>query len=339
MTSHIRMRFKKLTTISLLLAFGSAYITTQAKSEDLLDTSGLESNVISLRSDIRVDSQFVTLGDLFYVDGKKGAINVVRAPLPGDKITIPAGPLARFTSRQGLRWENAMQLPRVRVTRSSTKVREGEIRDVLELAFDDMDFDAPIDIKFQTQNIIIHLPTKTTPELTVETLTHDPATGRFVAQISTPLDNDESRMTTIVGQTIEVQVIPVLARSVPRGGILTAQDIKTERIPVQRIGANIVAQMKDVVGMQTKRALRPGQPLRSTDLMKPRVIEKGALITMTFRAPGIKLTNVGRALEAGSSGEIINVINPRSKQTVMARVVSQNQVSVTMEAMQFASAQ
>lgn len=339
MNSHIRSKYKKLATISLLLAFGSALTVTQARSDDLLMPTDAEKNIVSLRSDIRVDAEFVTLGDLFNLNGKKGEINVVRAPGPGDKLTIPASALARFTLGQGLRWENAMQLRRVMVTRNSTKVRSDEIRDALELAFDDMQIDGLMDIKFQNPNLTIHLPVGMTPELTIETLTHDPVTGRFVAQIRTPLDNDATMLTSVVGQTIEVQIIPVLARPVPRGSVLTTGDIKTVRIPVQRMGANIVAQMTDVIGMQTKRALRPGQPLRSTDLKSPTLIEKGALITMTFDAPGIKLTNVGRALEAGGAGDIINVVNPRSKQTVMARVVSQNRVSVTLANIQIASAQ
>lgn len=339
MTSHIRSKYRKLTTVSLLLAFGSIFIVTQARSEGLLVATEGEASILSLRSDIRVDTEFVTLGDLFYLDGQKGEINVVRAPKPGEKTTIPSAALARFALRQGLYWENSMQLQRVRVVRNSTQVREDEIRDALELAFDDMEIEGSMDIKFQNPNLTIHLPVGRIPELTVESLTHDPGTGRFVAQIRTPLDNDETVLTTVTGQTVAVQIIPVLTRPVPRDGVLTAEDIKMERIPVQRMGANIVVQMKDVVGMQTKRALRPGQPLRSTDLNTPTLIEKGALITMTFDAPGIKLSNVGRALEDGGSGDIINVINPRSKQTVMARVISQNQVSVTLANIQIASAQ
>lgn len=339
MTSHLRFKYRKLATISLLLAFGSAFIATQARTEDLLETSTNEEGLMSLRSDILVNAEFVTLGDLFHLTGSKSEINVVRAPKPGSRLSIPSPALARFVYRKGLQWDNAMQLRQVYVTRSSAEIHEDDIRGVLELAFDDMGIEGPMDIKFHERDLTIHQPTGTTPDLTIESLSHDPVSGRFVAKVRTPLDNNETLLTTVSGQTIEVQIIPVLARSISRGDIITASDLKTERVPLKRIGTNIIAQMDDVVGMQTKRALRPGDPLRSTDLKAPTMIEKGALISMTFAVPGIKLTNVGRALEAGGAGDIINVINPRSRQTVMARIVSQNQVSVELTSIQIASAQ
>lgn len=339
MTTHLRSTFKKMTTLGLLITFGSVLIVTQARSDDLQMASLEEMNVMSLRSDIHVDGEIVTLGDLFHLNSSKSGVNVVRAPKPGAKLAIPAAALARFVRRQGLMWENTMQFRQVQITRNSTVVREDEIRDALELALDDMGLDGNRDIKFHKRNIAIHLPVGMVPDLTIETLSHDPVSGRFVAEIRTPLANGETLLTSFSGQTTEVQLIPILSRPIPRGSVLTDADVKTERVPVKRIGANVVTMLEDVVGMQTKRALRPGQPLRSTDLAIPTMIEKGALVTMVFSVPGIKLTNVGRALESGGDGDVINVINPRSKQTVMARVISRNQVSVDLTTTQIASVQ
>lgn len=339
MTTHLRSTFRKLTTLSLLVAFGTVLIVTQAKSEEPLLASLEETNVVSLRSDIRVDGQIITLGDLFHFSGSRSDINVVRAPKPGAKLSIPASALLRFARRQGLMWENTMEFRQVLVVRNSTRVHEDDIRDILEIAFDDMGLEGTRDIKFHGRNLTIHLPVGMVPELSVETLTHDPVSGRFTAEIRTPLDNGESMLTPVSGQTVRVELIPILARPVPRGEVLTAADVEIERIPVKRMGANVVTLMEDVVGMQTKRALRPGQPLRSTDLAIPTLVKKGALVTMTFTSPGMTLRNVGRALESGGAGDIINVINPRSRQTVMARVVTRNQVSVALNTIQIASAQ
>lgn len=51
---------------------------------------------------------------------------------------------------------------------------------------------------------------------------------------------------------------------------------------------------------------------------------------MTFEMPGLRLTNVGKALQDGSQGDVINIMNQKSKQTVMAKVISHNQVSVKL---------
>ncbi len=339
MTTHLRSTVRKLSTLSLLIAFGTVVIVTSARSDDLQIASLEEMNTMSLRNNIRVDGNIITLRDLFHFSGSKGDVNVVRSPRPGAQIAIPAAALARFVRRQGLMWENTMQFRRIMVTRNSTLIRQDEIRDALDLAFDDMGLEGARDISFFDRNLSIHLPVGVVRDLTIETLNHDSASGRFVAEIRTPLDDGETALTSVAGQITEVQLIPILSRPVPRGAVLTEADIKIERVAVKRMGANVVTRMEGAVGMQTKRALRPGQPLRSTDLAPPTMIEKGTLVTMVFAIPGVKLTNVGRALESGSIGDIIDVINPRSRRTVMARVVSRNQVSVDIISTQIASAQ
>lgn len=337
MTSNIGSTFKKLRTIGVLLTFGTALIVTQAKGEDLLDPTLDASGIMSLRSDIRIDGEFVTIGDLFHMSGEKSALNVVRAPSPGARLAIPAGALARFAARQGLSWENGMRLRQVMVTRNSTRIELDDIKDALELAFEDMGLEQTVDLRLNNRNLVIHQPAGTAPDLSVETLNHDAVSGRFVAEIRTPSDNGETLLTSLSGQTIEVQTIPILAHPVPRGEIITAADLKSHRMPISRMGANVVTDIDDVIGMQTKRALRPGQPLRTADLKAPTLIKKGAMVTMTFAADGLKLTNIGRAMETGGAGDIINVLNPRSRQTVMARITGSNRVSVALTTMQIAS--
>lgn len=339
MTSNIGDTFKKLITVGFLVSFGTALIVTQARSEELLEVGADDSGIMSLKSDIRIDAEFITLADLFHLSGPKGSINVLRSPKPGAKLAIPAGALARFVGRQGLRWDNALRLRQVVVARNSTVIRIEEIRDVLELAFDDMGLNSAIDLKFHNRNLAIHMPVGLVPELTVETLNHNPGTGNFNAEIRTPADNGETLLTMISGRTIEVQTIPILARPIPRGEVVTAADLKTVRMPINRMGANIVTQIEDIIGMETKRSLRPDQPLRITDLKRPTLIKKGAMVTMTFETQGIRLANIGRALETGGAGDIINVINPRSHKTVMARVTGNNRVSVAPSSIQIASAQ
>ena len=79
--------------------------TTVSKnvSEDIKDlaitSNRISSDLHSLVSNVRT----VTLGDLFNLDGKKGEVNVLRAPQPGDKLTIPATALARLILVLGLR--------------------------------------------------------------------------------------------------------------------------------------------------------------------------------------------------------------------------------------------
>jgi flagella basal body P-ring formation protein FlgA len=60
----------------------------------------------------------------------------------------------------------------------------------------------------------------------------------------------------------------------------------------------------------------------------PPVVEKGAIVTVSARAAGIKVTTSGKALDDGSTGETIGVELADSKQRVLARVSGPQAVEV-----------
>jgi len=64
-------------------------------------------------------------------------------------------------------------------------------------------------------------------------------------------------------------------------------------------------------------------------LQQPQVVTKGSLVTMVLQQKSMTLTAQGKALEAGSDGQVIRVVNTMSNRTVEAVVIGPNQVSVS----------
>ena len=73
----------------------------------------------------------------------------------------------------------------------------------------------------------------------------------------------------------------------------------------------------------------PGIP--KLDCSSPPVVEKGAIVTVSARAAGVKITTSGKALDDGSTGESIGVELADSKQRVLARVSGPQTVEMTAE--------
>ena len=122
--------------------------------------------------------------------------------------------------------------------------------------------------------------------------------------------------------------VVVPAHDIARGAVLTDSDLATKSIAVTRISDGIFRNASDVAGRETKRALRAGEFLRSSDLKRPAMVTKGANVTMVFEAPGIHLTAVGRALAEGGEGDSIAVLNPTSYRQVVAVVTAPGTVRV-----------
>src|SRR6202035_2078399 len=84
------------------------------------------------------------------------------------------------------------------------------------------------------------------------------------------------------------------------------------------------------VGMQARKQLRAGQALRSADLAKPDLVQRDQSVTLIYESSGLYLTIRGKALEGGTEGDVVNVLNLQSKRTVSGIVVGRGQVSVAI---------
>ncbi|MBF3238928.1 flagellar basal body P-ring formation protein FlgA [Aeromonas veronii] len=81
-----------------------------------------------------------------------------------------------------------------------------------------------------------------------------------------------------------------------------------------------------LVGVRSKRELKPGQPIRLSQVC---VVCKGDQVTLTAENSNFQIKTMARALQDGSFGEIIKLVNIRSGKTVEGKVSAVGAVSVT----------
>jgi len=81
--------------------------------------------------------------------------------------------------------------------------------------------------------------------------------------------------------------------------------------------------------MQARRQLRAGQAIRTADLVKPDLVQRDQNVTLIYDAPGIYLTMRGKALDNGTEGDVVNVMNVQSKRTLSGTVIGRGQVSIS----------
>lgn len=121
-------------------------------------------------------------------------------------------------------------------------------------------------------------------------------------------------------------VVPV--RNIARGDIIAAADLSTKTVPNGNLFSGVASSVNQLVGKQARRYLRLGQPVRVTDVRAPILVTKGSTVTMTFHAPGITLTAVGKAMSEGGLGETVTVLNPVSYRQITAAVTGPGTVAV-----------
>ncbi|MBI3675886.1 MAG: flagellar basal body P-ring formation protein FlgA [Proteobacteria bacterium] len=120
--------------------------------------------------------------------------------------------------------------------------------------------------------------------------------------------------------------IVVPARDILRGEVIADADLSYANVAPDRVRSGVVLSMNDLDGMEARRFLKAGEPVRNDDVRHPILVAKGATVTMTFAEPGITLTATGRAVSEGGMGETVTVLNPISYRQITAVVTGIGQV-------------
>ena len=91
---------------------------------------------------------------------------------------------------------------------------------------------------------------------------------------------------------------------------------------------NALQDAEDLIGMSPLRALSAQRPVKKSDIRSPILVPKGSLVTMVFRTDRMVLTAQGRALQSGSKGDVIRILNAKTHRTIDGLVVNSGTVTV-----------
>ena len=287
-----------------------------------------------LKPEITVRDEVVRLGDVLDIFeegvGDFAHIILTLAPAPGEKDQILFSSIKSVALRAGLEIENPTNLSRIFVTREGEPLMEEDLNLILVAAFQERallsgDFTLTLHGRYNNINLPVGVDSE---RVRVASLTLDARTNRFRATLMVPVGPESDRRVDISGLVTEMQDIPVLARAVVKGEILTINDISWLSLPVKRITLTTAKSAEALIGMAARRTLKSGTPIRLSDIERPLVIKKGALVAMQLISGNLTIISLGKALESGSKGDYIRLLNTASGQTIEGLVIGPDRVAV-----------
>lgn len=133
---------------------------------------------------------------------------------------------------------------------------------------------------------------------------------------------------SLMAQTASQTVLAdVLVRSVGRGEVLSERDFVSEELSAAR--ARGFLPMREAAGLEARRSLRSGMPVREGDLIEPRAVRRGESVTIRLRTGAITISGAGRALGDAAVGESVRVFSESTRQTLDALVESAGVVRIS----------
>ena len=83
-----------------------------------------------------------------------------------------------------------------------------------------------------------------------------------------------------------------------------------------------------IVGKEARKHLRSGNPLRSSDLVSPQIIERGQTVDLVARSSGLLVNMQGKALANGAEGDRLIVQNTSSGKRLEGLVMASGTVLI-----------
>jgi len=285
----------------------------------------------ALRANITVSSDVVRIGDVVENAGTAAQIAIFRAPDLGTTGSLPTQKLLSVLRAHDVIGVETHDIREVNVTRSSrilaSKEIESQIARVLEHR-NGLGDATNIAVTFERDLRELQLDAAHSGDMRATTVRFDPRNGRF--DITFEIANDVTYNPTrlrFTGTAVETVEAAILTRAVERNDILKSSDVVIERRPKAELGNDIVLRAR-AVGMQARRQMRAGQSLKLADLSKPDLVSRDQAVTLIYETPGLYLTGRGKALDSGTEGDVVNVLNLQSKRTVQGTVTGPGQISI-----------
>ncbi len=152
----------------------------------------------------------------------------------------------------------------------------------------------------------------------------NPASGRFLIRLAR---EDGRPGPLIAGRAVITTEFPVLVRPVARGEIISENDIAL--VSRNDLRAEFYeTDLDNIVGKQTRRALTAHAPFRRSDLKAPLLVQRGALVRLTYEARGLRLTHQAIAQAPGSLGDVVKFENTHSERSLRAIITGPNEARV-----------
>lgn len=311
---------KTIATLSALLA-----LTLPARAAD--DTMAAP----VLRASVNVTSDVVRVGDLVDNAGSAAQIPVYRAPDLGTTGALPVAQVVNVLRAKQVIGVMTGDIKEVTVTRLArtfaNKDLELAVATALEHRFG-LGQAANIGITFDRGVSDLRLDTTNTGALQPAVTRYDQRSGRF--DVTFEIANESSAAPTklrFTGTAIETVEVAVLTRDIDRNDMLKASDVTVERRPRAEVAGEAAVRDR-AIGMQLRRPMRSGTPLRVADLSKPDLVQRDQNVTVIYQTPGLYLTTRGKAIDSGAEGDVVSVLNPQSKRTLSGVVTGRGQVTI-----------
>lgn len=292
-------------------------------------TAALADAPVILRAATEVDRPAIRLSDVFdnLPSGKDQDIAV--APAPGKSVTYDLRVLTTLAQTHSLDWKPQGMTDQIVLTRAATHVTpemiEGLIKQKVKLA--EVGKFSSIEITFDSKNVGLMLAANEAPNFDLGNFSYDAQLRRFRTDVVAQTAHGRVQQ-SVSGRVIIKREVPVLARRLPSGTVVSASDLAWISVNDERINEGVITSADQIVGRELRHDHGEGDLIRSRDVVAQRLVLRGNMVTMKVEAGALLITAQGRAMQDGAKGDVVRVMNLQSNRLIEGIVESSGIVRI-----------
>ncbi len=281
--------------------------------------------LVSLRRAADVQGPSIRLSDVF--EGVPAAMDrdVALAPEPGRSVTYNAQVLTRLAEQNHLIWRAQSATDSAVLTRASTLITPEMLKEKIaaKIKEDDPGLQGALEIVLEGKNVGLFLPAQEKPEFALEAFQYTPQSRRFQTEVVAGAARQN-----LTGRVIVRREVPVLARPLERRSVVGEGDLTWRTMEEDRLPQGVLTDASQIVGREMKTDQSAGEMLRARDLLPPRLVTRGSLVTIKIETPLMRITAQGKSLADGAKGDTVRVTNVQSKRVIEGVVEADGVVRV-----------
>lgn len=322
---------RSLLIATALLATAATHAAAQGASDSFAAREVIA--VPTLRASVQVSGDLVRIGDVIDNAGSAAQIAIYRAPDLGTTGSLSVAQVLNALRAHQVIGVDTRDLREISVTRLARSIEGKDIEQQVARALErrnGLGDAANISMTFDRDPGDVRLDAGFTGGMQATSVRYDNRNGRF--DVTFEITNENGVAATklrFTGTAVETVEAAVLARNIDRNEVIKSSDVLIERRPKAEVGVDAASRDR-TVGMQARRQLRAGQAVKAADLAKPDLVQRDQNVTLIYEAAGLYLTVRGKALDNGTEGDVVSVMNLQSKRTVSGTVTGRGQVSITV---------
>jgi len=123
---------------------------------------------------------------------------------------------------------------------------------------------------------------------------------------------------------------PALAESVIATRVIRAKTVLAAT-DLAQVAADIPGALTDVtdaIGLEARVTLYPGRAVHAEDIGPAAIVERNQIVSLHYRNARVLIVTEGRAMERGSEGDVVRVMNLASRNAVFGRIAADGSVHV-----------